>query len=187
MITLTKRTGSLVLLVVLCAGAQTQASFVYVESFRKGATKVLEQSFQVDLDAQNPTCQIRVKDEGGKDRYLVLCAPQRVGEEDNRILGWHLRLADLRHKIYSNVLMSSPDAAADKAQIGWLDPSMFAKIPLTTERVIKIDNFYCVIQVKDHRFVFPDSPYLERMSVAVRFTNTLPHSEVTAGEAAPPS
>jgi hypothetical protein len=172
---------ALVLLAVDTA-AQTAASFVYVESFRKGQTRVTEQTLQVDLDPHNPSCEIRVKDQSGRERYRFLCAPQRVGQGDDRILGWQVRLVDLQHKMYNNVLMPSPDVTQDKTQVGWLDPGRFAKIPLMSERVVKIDNFYCVVQVKDFHFVTQQQPYLDHMTVDVRFTNTLPHSEVRAKE-----
>jgi hypothetical protein len=171
-----------VTLMVVPTLAQTPPSFVYVESFRKGPTRVTEQTLQVDLDAHKPTCQIRVQDQGGRDRYSFVCAPQRVGAGDDRIIGWQVRLVDLHHKLYNNVLLSSPDVTQDKTQVGWLDPGKFAKIPLTTERVVKIDNFYCVVQVKDYHFVTQEQPYLDHMTVDVRFTNTMPHSEVRAKE-----
>jgi len=79
-------------------------------------------------------------------------------------------------------LMATSDVTQDQAQIGWLDPGKFAKIPLTTERVIKVDGFYCVVQVKDYHFITQEQPYLDHMTVEVRFTNTLPHSEVRAKE-----
>jgi len=141
---------------------------------------VTEQTLEVDLDPQNPTCQIRVKDQSGRVRYSFVCSPQRVGQGDDRILSWQVRLLDLHHKLYNNVLLTTPDVTEDKMQVGWLDPTKFAKIPLTTERVVKIDNFYCVIQVKDYHFATQEQPYLDRMVVDVRFTNTLPHSEVRA-------
>ncbi len=162
--------------------AQAPPSFVYVESFRKGPTRVTEQTLEVDLDPRNPTCSIRVKDQSGRDRYSFVCSPQRVGQGDDRILSWQVRLVDLHHKLYNNVLLTSPDVTEDKMQVGWLDPGKFAKIPLTAERVVKIDNFYCVIQVKDHHFVTQEQPYLDHMTVELRFTNTLPHSEVRAKE-----
>ncbi len=170
------------LLVTVASFSQTSASFVYVQSFRKGPTQVTEQSLEVDLDPLNPACQIRVKDRGGRDRYSFVCVPQRAGTGDDRIVGWQVRLADLQHKLYNNVLMPSPDATQDKTQVGWLDPGKFAKIPLTTERVIKVDNFYCVVQVKDFHFVTQEQPYVDHMKIGVRFTNTLPHSEMRAKE-----
>jgi len=162
--------------------AQSKASFVYVESFRKGPARVTESSYEMELGPKNPFCQIRVRDQGARERYLFVCEPQRVGHGDERITAWQVRLADLHHKIYPNVLMATPDVTQDQAQIGWLDPGKFAKIPLTTERVIKVDGFYCVLQVKDYHFATQEQPYLDRMTVEVRFTNTLPHSEVRARE-----
>jgi hypothetical protein len=169
-------------LLTIQAIAQTSPSFVYVESFRRGPTQVREEALEVDLDPHNSTCEIRIKDQAGRDRYRFFCTPQRVGEGDERILGWQVGLADLHHKQYRNVLMSFPDAAEDKIQIGWLDPGKFAKIPLTKERVIRVDGFYCVVQVKDHHFVTQEQLYLDRMKLDVLFTNTLPHSEVRAKE-----
>lgn len=162
--------------------AQTKASFVYVESFRRGAAKVTESSNEMRLDLSNPFCQIHVKDQSARERYLFVCEPQRVGQGDDRITSWQVRLEDSHHKIYPNVLMATPDVTQDKAQIGWLDPGKFARIPLTTERVIKVDRFYCVVQVKAYHFITQEQPYLDRMTVEVRFTNTLPHSEVRAKE-----
>ena len=172
----------IIALMVIPTFAQTTPSFVYVESFRKGPSRVTEQTLEVDLDPQNPTCQIRVRDQSGRVRYSFVCSPQRVGQGDDRILSWQVRLVDLHHKLYDNVLLTSPDVTEDKVQVGWLDPGKFAKIPLTTERVVKIDHFYCVIQVKDYHFGTQEQPYLDRMILDVRFTNTHPHSEVRAKE-----
>lgn len=160
--------------------AQSPHSFIYVESFRKGSTRVQEQSLQVDLDSRNSTCSIKVKDQNGRNRYLFGCTPQHSGPGDTRIIAWHIKLADLTHRIYPNVLMSSPDPEKDQTQIGWLDPGKFAKIALTTERVVKVDNFYCVFQVKDSHFASAGEPYLDHLVVDVRFTNTMPHSGVRA-------
>jgi hypothetical protein len=162
--------------------AQDKASFVYVESFRKGPARVTESSYEMELDLKNPFCQIRVRDQGARERYLFVCEPQRVGHGDERITAWQVRLADLHHKIYPNVLMATPDVTQDQAQIGWLDPGKFAKIPLTTERVIKVDSFYCVVRVKESHFATQEQPYLDRMTLEVRFTNVLPHSAVRAKE-----
>ena len=162
--------------------AQTEPSFAYIESFRKGSTHVEEQTFQIDLDPGNATCEIRVKDASGRDRYLLGCVPETVGQGDKRILGWHVRLEDLKHRIYPNVLMPTPDPLQDKTQIGWLDPGKFAKIQLNTERVVRVDQFFCVFKVRDAHFAMPGQPYLDHMVVEVRFTNTMPHSSIRVQE-----
>jgi hypothetical protein len=157
-------------------------SFVYAESFRKGPTRVTESASEVVLTPRSPTCRIRVKDQAGKDRYELGCFPQQASETDPRITSWEIRLADLHHKIYTNVLASAVDPTRDATQIGWLDPGKFAKILITRERVIKIDGFYCTLQVKDYRFLNPDQPYLDRMTLVVHFTNSMPHMQVIPKE-----
>ncbi len=174
---------SMTLLALLATGLWSQTiSFVYVESFRKGPTRVTESSYELQLDPQNPTCRIALKDQSGHDRYVFACSPQRVGGGDDRILAWQVRLADLHHKLYDNVLMPSPDPTADPTHIGWLDPGKYAKIPVTKERIIKVDGFYCAVEVKDYHFQTQEQPYLDRMTVEVRFTNTMPHMQVRGRE-----
>lgn len=178
---------AVVVAVASAALAQTETTFAYVESFRKGPTRITEQTLQVDLDPKNSTCEIRVKDQNGKDRYSFGCVPQRAGPGDERITSWQVKLADLHHRIYPNVFMTTPDATEDRIQIGWLDPGKFAKIGLNTERVVKVDNFYCVFQVTDSHFIAPGQPYLDHLTLEVRFRNTMPHSEIRTKQEKAPS
>jgi len=171
---------SLFLLTATLSVAEAKPSFVYLESFRKGSTRITEQTLEVDLDPKNSTCEIHVKDQNGRDRYQFRCVPQHPGPGDDRIVAWQVQLADKEHKIYGNVLMPTADPTQDATQIGWLDPGKFAKIPLTTERVVKVDRFYCVFQVRDSHFVAAGQPYLDHLILGIRFTNTMPHSEVRA-------
>jgi hypothetical protein len=165
-----------------CLWAQNMVSFIYLESFRKGNRRVTESSFSLALNPSQPTCFVPVKDAGGRDRYWFACAQQKAEAGDDRIIGWQVRLADFEHKIYDNLLTPTVDASQDATQGGWLDPGKFAKIPLTRERIIKVDGFYCVVQVKNCHFVSPEKPYLDGMSLSVHFTNTRPHSRVRATE-----
>lgn len=160
------------------AFAQSEATFVYVESFRKGPSQVTESASEVVLTPQSLSCRIRVKDKSGKDRYELSCVPQFASDSDQRVIAWQVRLADMHYKIYTNVLASSVDSTQDQTQVGWLDPSKFARIPISRERVVRVDGFYCVLQVKDYHFVNPDEPYLNRMTLAVSFTNSMPHMQV---------
>jgi hypothetical protein len=98
-----------------------------------------------------------------------------------------VKLADLHHKIYPDVLISSPDPSEDHKQIGWLDPGKFAAIALNTERVVKVDNFYCVFRVTDSHFIAPGQPYLDHLTLDIRFTNTMPHSEIRTKQEKSPS
>jgi len=153
-------------------------SFIYVQSFRKGPTHVTESTSEVVLTPQSPNCRIRIKDQSGRERYELACFPQPASENDQRIVSWQVRLADLHHKMYANLLATAVDPTEDKTQVGWLDPGKFARIPITRERVVKVDGFYCALQVKDYHFVNPSDPYLDRMTLAVRFTNSMPHMQI---------
>ena len=80
----------------------------------------------------------------------------------------------LRHKIYDNVLPTSPDVSRDSQQLWWIDAKPYAKTPLLAQRVFHVEQFYCVIQVKDVKHLVATSAYLSQMNLTVRFTNTKP-------------
>jgi hypothetical protein len=158
--------------------AQTAAPVFYTESFRQGVTQVVEEKFEVKLSPQDRSYHERIKDSHGNDRYDFTIAPVSP-EGDTSITSWQAKLADLRHHIYDNVLLASLDndqANDPKNQLPQLNPSKFAVIPAMAKRIIKVEGFYVVLQVKSFHFTPPDSPYLDSMSVAVEFTNTDPRT-----------
>jgi hypothetical protein len=151
---------------------------VYTESFRQGATHVVEESFEAKLTTQDPVYRERIKDSRGADRYAFSIIP-RVPEGDTKITSWQVKLADLRHTIYDNVLLASLDLSDDpkndpKNSLWRLDPSINAAVPAGARRIIKVDSFYVVLQVKAYHFTPLDSPYLDSMTVSVEFRNTDP-------------
>ena len=146
---------------------------VYTESFRKGATRVTEQTFNVTLTAEKPTQEFKILDSSGKQRFVLRFVPD-ISRGDTKIVGWFVRLADLHHRIYDNVLPTSQDVTRDTKQAWWFDGRPYAKVPLTAVRVFKVEEFYCVLQVKESRRVVAGLPYFQQMEVAVQFTNTKP-------------
>jgi hypothetical protein len=154
--------------------AQSNAAPVYAESFRQGSTHVVEETFEAKLTPQDSAYRERIKDSHGDDRYVFSILP-RIPEGDVKITNWHARLADLHHPIYENVLMTSPQPSDDPKDALWrLDPGGAAPVPPGAKRIIKVDGFYVILQVKAYHFTPPDSPYLDSMTVAVEFTNTDP-------------
>ncbi len=168
--------------IVLCAGmrlaAQSTATDVYAESYRQGSTRVMEESFEVKLTPQDSNYRERIKDLRGNDRYAFSLVP--LGPEgDTKITSWQGRLADLLHPIYDNVLLVSPNPSDDpkneaKNALFRLWPSTVAAVPLRARRIMKVDNFYVVLEVKAYHFTPPESPYLDSMTVEVEFRNTDP-------------
>ena len=169
-------------LFLLCTGvaqtwAQDQSEVFYAESFRQGATQVKEESFEAKLDSHIGIYRERIKDSRGNDRYALTIIPQGP-EGDDKITSWQVKLADLHHTIYDNVLVASQEPSSDpKNNLWWLDPKKFSAVPINARRIIKVDNFYVVLQVKAYHFTPGDSPYLDSMSVEVKFSNTDPRTE----------
>jgi hypothetical protein len=157
---------------------------LYAESFRQGTGRIVEESFEAKLTPQDAVYRERIKDSLGADRYAFSIIP-RMPEGDTKIISWQVKLTDLRHPIYENVLLTSPNQSDNpnqaKDSLWRLDPSRFAAVPVSATRVIKVESFYVVLQVKAHHFTPLDSPYLDSMTVAVEFRNTDPR------QAAPPA
>lgn len=146
---------------------------VYSESFKKGATRVTEQSLDVTLTPEQARQEFKILDATGKPRYILRLVPD-ISRGDTKIVGWFVRLADLRHKIYESVLPTSPDPSRDTTLVWWLDSRQFSKIPLQTTRIFKVEQFYCVVQVKAVKRLSVGQPYLQQMDLGVQFTNTKP-------------
>jgi len=158
----------------LSLSAQSPSTEVYAESFRKGATHVVEESFEIKLTPQDRAYRERIKDAHGDDRYTFAIIP-RGPEGDTQVTSWQAKLADLHHPIYDNVLVTSADPSQDPKDSLWrLEPGGFARVPISAKRIIKVDSFYVVLQVKQFHFTPPDSPYLDSMTVTVEFRNTDP-------------
>ena len=164
----------LILCVAMHLHAQAALAPIYAESFRQGSTRIIEERFEVKLTPKDSVYRERIKDSHGADRYVFSIIP-RGPEGDTEITSWQVKLADLHHSIYDNVLLTTQQPSTDPKDVLWrLDPSRFAPVPLTVKRVIKVENFYVVLQVKASHFTPPDSPYLDSMTVAVELTDTDP-------------
>jgi hypothetical protein len=170
------------LFAVVCVAArltaQSPPTTMYTESFRQGATRVVEDSFEAKLTSQGAVYRQRIKDSTGTDRYAFSIVPHGP-EGDTGITSWQVKLADLRHTIYDNVLLASQDPSDDsnndpKNSFWRLEPSIFAAVPVGAKRIIRVESFYVVLQVKAYHFTPLDSPYLDSMTVAVEFRNTDP-------------
>jgi hypothetical protein len=156
--------------------AQSSNPTIYAESFRKHATRVTEESFDVKLTPDNPTYRERIKDSAGNDRYELTITPQGP-EGDSEITAWRVSLRDLEYSIYPNLLVADQQPSSDAKNIlWWLNPNRFLAVPIRARRIVKVDGFYVVIQVKDLHFTPLDSPYLDSMTIKFAFTNKDPRA-----------
>lgn len=169
-----RRLTPMILFAAMPLAAQSTATVVYAESFRHGVTQVVEESFEAKLTPQNSVYRERIKDAHGDDRFVLSILP-RGPEGDNEITFWQVKLADLRHPLYDNVLLTSQQPSDNPKDALWrLRPGPFEPVPATAKRIVKVDSFYVVLQVKAYHFTPPDSPYLDSMTVSVAFSNTDP-------------
>jgi hypothetical protein len=164
------------LVLIAAAGAQTSSPTIYAESFRKGSTHITEDKFEARLNPANSTYRERIKDSAGNDRYELTIMPQGpVG--DNKVTSWRVQLRDLRHTIYNNLLVQDQEPSPDpKNNLWWLNPNQAGPVSIRAKRIVKVDEFYVVFQVKDLHFTPLDSPYLDSMVVQFEFTNSDPRS-----------
>jgi hypothetical protein len=83
----------------------------------------------------------------------------------------------LRYEIYNNILLEEQEPSVDpKNNLWWLDPNRFGGVPIRTRRIMKVDGFYVVFQVKELHFTPLDSPYLDSLDVTFVFTNSDPRA-----------
>jgi hypothetical protein len=168
---------------LLCAGvrlsAQSPPAPIYEESFRQGSTRILEERFEVKLTPKDSSYHERIKDSRGADHYLFSIVPQGP-DGDTEITSWQVKLADLHHTIYDNILLTTQEPSPDARNALWrLEPTSFASVPVNARRIIRVDSFYVVLQVTAYHFTPPDSAYLDSMTASVELTNVDPRT--TAG------
>jgi hypothetical protein len=155
---------------------QSVSPTIYAESFRQGSTRITEETFDAALTPDNATYRERIKDALGNDRYELTVTPEAL-EGSNEITSWRVKLRDLHHNIYSNILLANQQPSADaKNNLWWLNPNRFSSVPIRAKRIVKVDGFYVVMQVKDLHFTPLDSPYLDSMAVHFAFSNADPRA-----------
>src|SRR5246127_3808878 len=154
------------LFIVLMAGiasAQNAPPTVYAESLRRGPTRITEDKFELKLTPSNPSYKLRLRDSSGAERYELTITPKiGEGEGNDKITSWLVGLYDLRHRIYGNVVQFDQELSEEpRDNLYWLNPVHSAPVPILAKRIIKVEGFYVVFQVKEFRPAPPDTPYLD--------------------------
>lgn len=167
-----------ILVLAQLALAQASPKPVYVESFRKGPTRITEASYELTLDSNQPRWKSSVMDGSGRERYVLTFVPQADDSADGRFLSWNAALADSRHPMYRNVLVPSLDPSQDAVKAWWFNPSPYSAVNLRTPRVVKVESFYCLFQVVDVKLARTGGPWLASIKMNVRLTNTDPRMQI---------
>jgi len=157
--------------------AQAAPKPVYIESFRKGPVRLAEVLLVANLTSQNAEYKATVKDSTGNDRYQLSLEPSRENGGTERVVSWRVLLIDPHRRYLGDYLVATrpPEVLTDRPQdrAWWLDPSPYAIVPLRAQRVFKVEDFYCTIQVKEFQVV-PVTGLPESMTVEIRFTGKDP-------------
>ena len=169
------------ILAVLVAAALAQNSppTIYAESFRKGPTHITEDKFEQKLTIADPSYKQRLRDSIGTERYDFSITPKiSEGEGNDKITSWVVGIYDLRHAVYGNVLQFDKEFSEEpRDNLYWLNPASSAPVPILARRIIKVEGFYFVFQVKDFHQNPPASGYLDSMTVECTFTNRDPRAD----------
>lgn len=173
--------------------SQTSKPDIYfIESWKKGPTKIQEQTLVFEINPNTPGFQFKkdrfeyylstlerdIQDSAGRKRYQLHLWVSMVKDGDKLyVTESGIDLKDLKHKT-SFLLKPSNDPYQDYFDIRdyvWLmhprgtgDPYL----PFLTKRVIKIESFYCIFYVKECQFVGEKKDLLSSLTITVALTNS---------------
>jgi hypothetical protein len=161
------------------AAAQNSPPTVYAESYRKGPTHITEDKFELKLTSADPEYKQRLRDSSGAERYELTITPKiGEGEGKDKITSWLVGLYDLRHTIYGNLVQFDQESSEEpRDNLYWLNPVHSAPVPILARRIIKVEGFYVVFQVKDFHYNPPDTGYVDSMTVQWEFSSRDPRAE----------
>jgi hypothetical protein len=155
----------------------------YIESWKKGTRQVEEQKLCIKLSKAKPKYEALIKDSSGRARYRLQLWPGRGNGNNPGIVEWTVGLIDVTQVGGGDLLRRSNDTGQDyftaRDRVGWLYPVENPKsinaesdvVPIFVKRVVKIEDFYLIIEVKDFHFS-PRKRGLESMTVQVEFANS---------------
>jgi hypothetical protein len=178
--TLTK----IIFLLALAVTPLQAQNAVYIESWKKGNSKVQDQTFTIDLNANEPKFETKIKDGDGKQNYRLMVSIRLNGA--NQPPSAYVELVDKGVIGFkdTNLLKPSNDPYQDyftgADYVAVLDPAMQGDrctiengcAPFFGKRVIKVKGFYCIVQVLKYN----QSP--ASITVRVEFANNVDSSLV---------
>jgi hypothetical protein len=160
---------------------------IFMESWKKGNDRIQEAKLIIDVDNDKPSFSQVIKNIAGKEKYKLTCQP--AYNRFNLIYGWKILLTqngffnkdnllayyssddhyilnyDDSSAIYNiNFLMANETTDGKR-----ISPDAFL---INTRRIIKVENFYCIIQEKNIEFYDDNRTAIKSMKYEVDFTNS---------------
>jgi hypothetical protein len=181
----------LLLMASVCYGQQqNNTSVIYVESWVTG-NKIREQVLNFDLDPSKSEYTHVVRDYGA-GYYKLILRHYPAGKENYQLEYWAVQLRpilserDKKEKLGDNLLTAEGPRHADnfprEDYVGYLYPREAPKnileklldgswYPISAKRVIKVENFYVMIQVNSFKMNEVNPKKLDSMNVKIEFRN----------------
>lgn len=159
---------------------QNDKNIFYIESWKKGTSCIEEKEINIDLNKHKPEYSTEIKDCTGKNKYKLFLYPGNPDEKKRK--GWFITLIQKKSQTeWHNLLSDSlpdpqPDSLDTKDFFNWLvqkSETLNYVIPLNYQRIAKIENFYCIIQINNYH-LNEQKDKLEYLSITVKFTNKNP-------------
>lgn len=171
-------------LVVTCfvpmAKAQeaSPANEYYAESWKQGNTKIRAQRIAIRIGPGSPRKKTSVKDASGIDKYALAVSSDSDG------LAWYVELVEKGHERFGNLLRPHNDPHQDffmpldgisliLYQPPTDEPVPILSVPFESTRIIKVENFYCIIRIRDMKLSM-DRRKLKSALVDISLSNNRP-------------
>lgn len=170
----------------------------YIESWKKGTRKIEGKIFEINLGRKSAYSKLAIKDSNGKVRYELLVSPDKQGKNTDGIHMWNvtlLKAEGVLSKLVNddNVNLLKPANDPYQDSFGWEDlmgnfcPWCVNQYRSDGEacnpnewffkkRVIKVENFFVILQVKDYKIEEDKTsklyPKLSSLTLKIEFTNS---------------
>lgn len=153
----------------------------YAEGWKKGTQQVQEQKIIIRLSTQVRVYERTINDAAGQARYKLKVEPALTESQESSPKAWTVDLIGPDDKFS----LLQPDHDPNKHQFTKADylsllypveepnwrKTGFMGVPLSSKRVIKVEGFYCIIQVRAYRLSRTSPRAFESLEVEIEFTN----------------
>lgn len=189
--------GLLVLVVLfLQMSIMANAETFYIESWKKGKTQIEEKTLNLTLDDKISSYSEVIYDSFGKEKYRLFVT---AGKGSKGIIEWMAQLEELSNKSDEDLLKPSNDKKQDyytwQDFFGWFykgSKEQFAEnnqfkdrnavLPFLSKRIVKVENFYCLLQITDYKQNKDEEVVLDSVILQVQFSNNCDLSQCVSKE-----
>ena len=178
---------------------QENANVFYVESWKRGEQKIQEQKLIVELNQSHLEYERTINDSTGQPRYILQIRHWPLKKGENHYESWWVDMCEFRKPNRKPKFSSDCKLISEEGRgvgdnfprgdfIGWLypleNPNFFrngvAAYPILAKRVIKVDAFYCIMQVTSYKMSKTNPRAVDSLTVEIEFRNSYDLSKTAA-------